>query len=58
MELLIGAQNTVIGLLERIGAMAFAEGRELGTKEERFEDSVAQFGRESEDGGGSWVHGW
>lgn len=47
-ELLIGGQNTVVGALERIAAMGFAEGGELSTEEECFEDQVAEFGRESE----------
>ena len=55
MELLVGGQNTVIGALERIGAMAFAEGGKLGTVEEHFEDLVAEFGWQSEE---CWVHGW
>ena len=35
--------------------MVFAEGGELGTEEERFEDLVAEFRRESEDRG---IHCW
>ena len=31
--------------------MAFAEGGKLSAEEERFEDLVAEFGRESEDWG-------
>ncbi len=50
-ELLVSGQDAVIGALERIGAMAFAEGGQLGAEEERFEDLVAEFGRESEDWG-------
>ena len=56
MELLVGGQNPIVGALERIAAMAFAESGELGTEEECFKDLVAEFGRESEDGGGVWVH--
>lgn len=48
MELLVGGQNTVVGALERIAAMGFAEGAKLSTEEERFEDLVTEFGRESE----------
>lgn len=58
MELLVGGQNTVVGALERIAAMVFAEGGELSTEKECFEYLVAEFRRESEDGGGAWVHGW
>ena len=55
MELLVGGQDTVIGALERIAAMAFAEGGKLGAIEDQFEDLVAEFEREGEEG---WVHGW
>ncbi len=38
--------------------MVFAEGGELGTEEEGFEDLVTEFRRESEERGGNWIHCW
>lgn len=57
MNLLVSGQDTVVGALERIAAMVFADRRELSTEEERFEDLVAEFRRESKEGGGGWIHG-
>lgn len=57
-ELLVCGQNTVVDTLERVGRMAFAEGGELGVKEERLEDLVAEFRGKSEEWGGRWAHGY
>ena len=57
-ELLVGGQDTVIGALKWVAPRVFAEGGELVTEEERFKDLVAEFRRESEEGGEVWIHGW
>lgn len=57
MDLLVSAQDTVVGALERIAAVVFADRRELSTEEERFEDLVAEFRWESKEGGEGWIHG-